>query len=74
MILWAFKRLDALDGPPEHALERRAFEGLMAYRARRDKMMIINSSLLGVYGSLLAGGGGDATDIDDLVREMSTGI
>ena len=57
-----------------HALERSVWEGLMAYRARREKMMTINSSLLGVYGSLLAGGGGDATDIDDLVREMAAGI
>lgn len=60
--------------PPEHALERSVLEGLLAYRARRDKMMTINSSLLGVYGSLLASGGGDATDIDDLVREMSAGV
>jgi len=60
--------------PPEHALERSVLEGLLAYRARRDRMMKINGSLLGVYGSLLASGGGDATDIDDLVREMSTGI
>ncbi len=59
--------------PPEHALERSVLEGLMAYRANRKTMMVVNSALLGVYGSILAGGGGDATDIDDLIREMMTG-
>jgi hypothetical protein len=63
-----------MDGPPEHALERSVWEGLLSYRARKDKMMAINGSLLGVYGSLLAAGGGDSTDIDDLIREMTTGL
>jgi len=63
-----------MDSPPEHSLEKSVLEGLLSYRARRNNMMSINSSLLGVYGSLLAAGGGDATDIDDLIREMSTGL
>jgi len=60
--------------PPKHALERSVWEGLLAYKVKRDKMMQINGALLGVYGSLLANGGGDVTDINDLVREMSSGI
>lgn len=63
-----------MDTPPEHSLERSVLEGLMAYRARKKKTMAINSSLLSVYGSLLASGAGDSTDIDDLVNEMSKGL
>lgn len=63
-----------MQAPPEHALEKSVLEGLLSYRARRDKMMSINGSLLSVYGSLLAAGGGDSTDIDDLIREMTTGL
>ena len=60
--------------PPEHALERSVLEGLLGHRERRKKMMTINSALMGVYGSLLAAGGGDSVDISDLLSEMAEGI
>jgi hypothetical protein len=37
-------------------------------------MIHINSALIGVYGSFIAAGGGDSTDIDDLIKEMSQGF
>ena len=60
--------------PPSDSLERSVLEGLMAYKSSREKMISINSSLINVYGSILAGGGGDPTDIDDLIKEMGVGM
>ena len=60
--------------PPEDALERAVWENLMAYTYERKKLMQINSALMGVYGSLLAAGGSDAVEIDDLLKEMAQGL
>jgi len=60
--------------PPSDSLERAVWEGLMAYVYERKKIMQINSSLLGIYGALLAAGGGDEAEINDLLREMSEGL
>jgi len=41
---------------------------------KRNNMLSINSSLIGVYGAFIASGGGDPTDIDDLITEMTAGF
>jgi hypothetical protein len=69
-----YKRLETLDEPPTDSLERSVLENVLAHQYRRKNMMQTNSALLGVYGSLLAAGGGDSVDIDDLLREMSNGF
>lgn len=60
--------------PPSDSLEKSVLENLMMYRSNRKTMLALNGALMGVYGSVVAAGGGDTTDIDDLIKEMNVGI
>jgi hypothetical protein len=66
--------VDRLEEPPSDELERAVCENIMSYRLRRKNMIEINTALIGVYGSFIAAGGGDSTDIDDLIKEISQGF
>ena len=60
--------------PPDDELVKSVYGSLLAYRSRKNKIIAVNSALIGAYGSILAAGGGDSTNINDLIREMSDGI
>ena len=60
--------------PPKHSLEASVVEGIMIYKANKEKSMKVNSALLGIYGALHASGTDSSVEINDLIREMSSGI
>jgi len=37
-------------------------------------MIAVNTALIGVYGAIIAAGGGDSTDINDLIKEIYQGF